>query len=329
MIRIGQGIDFHQFSKQGQILKLGGVEIPFLKKVIAHSDGDVLLHALMDALLGASGSFEDIGSLFPDNNPAFKNISSVKLLEKVLEIIKPWFIVNIDITLLAQKPKIAPYKNSIRESLAKMLSISPSQIGLKATTTEKMGAIGREEGIACWVVVLLQKTSHAFQEPTKKVVPEQKKPSQAVEVWTDGSCLGNPGPGGWGVVVHLGDQTEELKGGVLDTTNNRMELMAVIKGLEYLLSKGLSKASLYTDSNYVKNGIQSWIYTWKKNGWVNAKKEPVKNQDLWQALDNLNQQVDISYHWVKGHSGNVFNERCDVLAKEGAQLASKENESLF
>ena len=161
-------------------------------------------------------------------------------------------------------------------------------------------------------------TKRVLQRTAKRFKTRTNKASQNIEVWTDGSCLGNPGPGGWGVVVHLGDQAEELKGGALDTTNNRMELMAVIKGLEYLLSKGLSKALLYTYSNYVKNVIQSWIYAWKKNGWVNAKKEPVANQDLWQTLDRLNQQVDISYHWVKGHSGNVFNERCDVLAKEGA-----------
>ncbi len=137
----------------------------------------------------------------------------------------------------------------------------------------------------------------------------------AVEIFTDGACRGNPGPGGWGALLRAGDTEKELWGGERETTNNRMELTAAIKGLEAL--KRPSKVSLTTDSQYVRKGITEWIENWKRKDWQTAAKKPVKNKDLWQQLDELSTRHDISWHWVKGHSGHVENERVDALANRG------------
>ena len=139
----------------------------------------------------------------------------------------------------------------------------------------------------------------------------------AVEIFTDGACKGNPGPGGWGVLLRFQGHEKTLCGGELDTTNNRMELTAAIKALEALTVK--CSVNLYTDSQYVKQGITTWIHQWKKRNWRNASKEPVKNIDLWQALDKLSNQHDITWHWVKGHAGHVENERADCLARQGIE----------
>ncbi|MDR3187379.1 MAG: ribonuclease HI [Holosporaceae bacterium] len=133
------------------------------------------------------------------------------------------------------------------------------------------------------------------------------------EIYTDGACSGNPGPGGWGALIICERAEKELSGGEKNTTNNRMELMAVIRALEHL-SEPCSVA-LYTDSAYVKNGITLWIRNWQKNGWLNAQKEPVKNQDLWLRLLEISAKHKVSWNWVKGHAGNQFNERADKLAK--------------
>lgn len=135
-----------------------------------------------------------------------------------------------------------------------------------------------------------------------------------VEIFTDGACRGNPGPGGWGVLLRYKGQEKELKGGESETTNNRMELMAAIIGLESLTRD--SKVALTTDSQYVQNGITQWIHNWKKNGWKTAGKKPVKNVDLWQRLDQAIIEHDVDWHWVRGHSGHDENERADQLANE-------------
>jgi len=142
-----------------------------------------------------------------------------------------------------------------------------------------------------------------------------------IEIYTDGACKGNPGPGGWGALLIAGEHRKELHGGDSDTTNNRMELMAAIEALKAL--KRPSSLKLYTDSQYVKNGIQSWIQNWKRNQWRTAAKKPVKNADLWQILDTLNEQHEIEWCWVKGHSGHPGNERADELANIGAASVSK------
>ncbi len=141
-----------------------------------------------------------------------------------------------------------------------------------------------------------------------------------VEIFTDGACLGNPGPGGWGVLLRWRGHEKELSGGEVETTNNRMELMAAIKALEAL--KPGSQADLYTDSKYVMDGITEWIAGWKKNGWLTAAKKPVKNQDLWQRLDQALEGHEVDWHWVKGHSGHPENERADELARLGAEEAA-------
>lgn len=138
---------------------------------------------------------------------------------------------------------------------------------------------------------------------------------KVVTIYTDGACSGNPGPGGWGAILIWGEHRKELSGGEAETTNNRMELQAVIAALDAL--KGKQAVSLYTDSNYVKNGITGWIHGWKKNGWRTADKKPVKNIELWQELDAAAARHAISWHWVKGHAGHPENERADELAREG------------
>ena len=136
-----------------------------------------------------------------------------------------------------------------------------------------------------------------------------------VIVHTDGACSGNPGPGGWGVILDYNGTRKELSGGEAATTNNRMELMAAIMALETL--KRPVPVEMHVDSNYVKDGITKWIHGWKKNGWKTADKKPVKNAELWQRLDAALKQHKVSWHWVKGHAGHDDNERADELAREG------------
>jgi ribonuclease HI len=140
-----------------------------------------------------------------------------------------------------------------------------------------------------------------------------------VTIWTDGACSGNPGPGGWGVLVVWNGQTRELKGGEPDTTNNRMELTAAAEALEVL--KRPMKVDLYTDSQYVRGGITAWLANWKRNGWRTSAGKRVKNEDLWRRLDAARQRHDVAWHWVRGHAGNDGNERADQLARDGMAAA--------
>jgi len=142
-----------------------------------------------------------------------------------------------------------------------------------------------------------------------------------VEVFTDGACSGNPGPGGWGVVLRWGGQEKELFGGEHDTTNNRMELTAVISALRAL--KRSVRVVVHTDSTYVQQGISKWIHGWKKNGWKTKDKQPVKNEDLWRALEEAASQHDVEWRWVKGHAGHAENERADALARKGIDELKK------
>ena len=137
-----------------------------------------------------------------------------------------------------------------------------------------------------------------------------------ITIYTDGSCKGNPGPGGWGAWLRWGAHERELWGGEPMTTNNRMELTAVIEGLSAL--KRASRVELHTDSQYVRQGITAWIHQWKQRGWTTADRKPVKNVDLWQRLDTLAAQHDVQWHWVQGHAGDPGNERADALANRGA-----------
>jgi ribonuclease HI len=142
------------------------------------------------------------------------------------------------------------------------------------------------------------------------------KPSRPhVTIFTDGACAGNPGPGGWGVILMSGAHRKELSGGAADTTNNRMELMAAISALEAL--KQPARVDIHTDSEYVQKGISAWITGWKRNGWRTSTKQPVKNAELWQRLDAAQARHEVHWHWVRGHAGHAENERADELAREG------------
>jgi ribonuclease HI len=136
-----------------------------------------------------------------------------------------------------------------------------------------------------------------------------------VQVFTDGACRGNPGPGGWGAILRYGRHEKEILGGEYETTNNRMELTAAIEALRALNRR--CRVDLYTDSQYVRMGITEWLANWKKKNWKNASRKPVKNQDLWRALDEESARHDVHWHWVKGHSGHPENERADALANQG------------
>jgi ribonuclease HI len=139
-----------------------------------------------------------------------------------------------------------------------------------------------------------------------------------VIIYTDGACSGNPGPGGWAGIIRYNTTEKEIVGSEADTTNNRMELLAAISSLEAL--KERCEVELYTDSKYLKHGITEWIFNWKKNGWKGAGKKPIKNQDLWQRLDETANKHQIVWHWVKGHSDNVYNIRVDKLAVKAIKL---------
>lgn len=146
-------------------------------------------------------------------------------------------------------------------------------------------------------------------------------PDKRVRIFADGACKGNPGPGGWGAILRFGDSEKEIFGGEPATTNNRMELRAVIEALTLLTRR--CAIEVYTDSAYVQKGISEWIHGWKRNGWRTADKKPVKNDDLWRVLDQLASQHQIEWHWVKGHAGHPENERADALANLGvAQIMS-------
>ena len=145
------------------------------------------------------------------------------------------------------------------------------------------------------------------------------KGADTIEIFTDGACSGNPGPGGWGVLLRWRGHEKELYGGVGKTTNNRMELMAAIRGIETL--KPGSRVVLVTDSAYVRDGITEWIHSWKRNGWKTAAKKPVKNEDLWRRLDAALADHEVEWRWVRGHTGHADNERADALARKGAEEA--------
>ena len=149
------------------------------------------------------------------------------------------------------------------------------------------------------------------------ILYHKKVINKMLKIWTDGSCLGNPGPGGWAFVATDGKNVAHRSGGECDTTNNRMELMAVIRALT--AAHRHSEVEIHTDSQYVKNGMQTWIKNWRKNNWRTADRKPVKNQDLWQKLDELAGQIKIHWVWVRGHNGEEFNEKCDELARTAAE----------
>ncbi len=164
-----------------------------------------------------------------------------------------------------------------------------------------------------------QKISEVISMLEEKDQTISGEENNAIRIHTDGGCLGNPGPGGWAYIISSGFTTERKAGGERQTTNNKMELTAVIKALENLMAQGFSAGTpveVYTDSRYVQNGITSWIHNWVKNGWKTASKQPVKNKDLWIKLKELSDMFDVTWKWVKGHAGDPLNEACDAMVRE-------------
>ena len=147
------------------------------------------------------------------------------------------------------------------------------------------------------------------------------KPMKHVEIFTDGACKGNPGPGGWGAILRMGSHEKELSGGEAETTNNRMEMTAVIRALNALIEP--CAVTVHTDSRYVIDGMTKWIEGWKRKGWVNASKQPVRNQDLWHDLIEAVKHHQVEWQWVKGHNGHAENERADRLASDAAMVAGE------
>jgi ribonuclease HI len=139
-----------------------------------------------------------------------------------------------------------------------------------------------------------------------------------IKIYTDGSCLNNPGNGGWAAIININNEVKKISGSVKDTTNNKMELMAPIKALQTIEEK--QPIEIYTDSQYVRLGITDWVHKWIKNNWLTSKKEPVKNKELWIQLYDLNKSHEIKWIWVKAHAGNILNEEVDLLAKQAAEL---------
>jgi ribonuclease HI len=139
-----------------------------------------------------------------------------------------------------------------------------------------------------------------------------------IKIYTDGSCLDNPGNGGWAAIININNEVKKISGSVKDTTNNKMELMAPIKALQTIEEK--QPIEIYTDSQYVRLGITDWVHKWIKNNWLTSKKEPVKNKELWIQLYDLNKSHEIKWIWVKAHAGNILNEEVDLLAKQAAEL---------
>ncbi|OAA18329.1 ribonuclease HI [Frankia sp. EI5c] len=152
--------------------------------------------------------------------------------------------------------------------------------------------------------------------PSRGIEAATPPPAAGVEIFTDGACSGNPGPGGWGAILRYGRHEKTIYGGdAADTTNNRMELLAAIKALEALSRPSVVR--VHTDSQYLRNGVNGWLHQWKRNGWKTADRKPVKNADLWQRLDSLTGRHDIEWLWVRGHAGHPDNERADRLARRG------------
>ena len=147
------------------------------------------------------------------------------------------------------------------------------------------------------------------------------RPLKKVDIFTDGACKGNPGPGGWGAILRMGSHEKEMSGSDPATTNNRMEMLAAIKGLNALTES--CEVTLYTDSRYVIDGITKWVHGWRRNGWVNASKKPVRNAELWHDLVEAAQRHDVTWQWVKGHNGHPENERVDRLASDAAEAAGR------
>ena len=161
---------------------------------------------------------------------------------------------------------------------------------------------------------------------TEEVTPATHPPRERVRIYTDGACRGNPGPGGWGALLLAGENEREICGGIALTTNNRMELTAAIEGLNAL--KRPCNVELYTDSEYVRKGITEWLPNWRARNWRTSAGKPVKNEDLWRALDAAAQRHQVSFHWVKGHAGHPENERADHLANVGLENYRLENRGL-
>jgi len=220
-----------------------------------------------------------------------------------------------------KRPPIPEFQGSITVEVIRRSAIPANQLTIEAnlsespkTSLEKIP----ERNLEQLPEKKTKSQEKASEDSQEKFLEKTKKSKSIASIYTDGACSGNPGAGGWGTLINFSDGTvEELSGSSRQTTNNQMEMQAAIAALEYLTENPQSVAiPLYTDSKYVIDGVSKWVKNWKRNNWQTSSKQAVKNQELWQHLDQLNSNTKVQWHWVEGHSGNPGNERCDAIARQ-------------
>lgn len=331
MYRIGHGFDVHPF-KSGAELVLGGVNIKYKKGLVGHSDADVVIHAVIDSILGAMAD-GDIGSHFPDTDPQYKGISSRELLGRIRQLMvkREFDIVNLDITIHAEQPKLAEYKDQMRDNLAEDLDTEVGRINVKATTWEKLGYVGREEGMACDAVVLLISSSNDDEVSTGNATAKEKtsKPHQiallfegdekierrvktkgGLVIYTDGASQGNPGPSGAGAVIldSKGNTLKEIQMYLGELTNNQAEYQALILALKEAASLRPENLLIKMDSELVVRQILG--------------RYKVKDQKLLSLYNIVMQQLKLFPDWEIEHIPREQNQRADKLAGKAASRES-------
>jgi 2-C-methyl-D-erythritol 2,4-cyclodiphosphate synthase len=327
MYRIGHGFDVHPL-KSGAQLVLGGVHIKYEKGLVGHSDADVVIHAVIDSILGAMAD-GDIGSHFPDTDPQYKGISSRELLQQIRKLMveRNFDIANLDITIHAEKPKLIGYRDKMRDNLAEDLETEINRINVKATTWEKLGYVGREEGIACDAVVLLEnsaddeeieKDNTSAKVKTRKThqtallfegdekIERRVKTKGGLVIYTDGASQGNPGHSGAGGVIldSKGKTLKEVRMYLGELTNNQAEYQALILALKEAASLRPESVLIKMDSELVVRQILG--------------RYKVKDQKLLSLYNIVKQQLLLFPNWDIEHIPREENERADRLASRAA-----------
>lgn len=322
MFRIGHGFDVHPLTKDRKLI-LGGVQIDHESGLAGHSDADVVIHALMDSILGAMGK-GDIGMHFPDTDPKYKDISSIDLLKQVHLLMKKneFVLVNADLTVHAEVPKIAPFVDKMRANIASTIDCDIAKINIKATTWEKLGFVGREEGIAADAVVLISKSKsnpHSeTKEKTKKPlvlfdddtpIERRIKTKGEIIVYTDGASRGNPGPSAAGAVIEDADgkSLQEISMFLGEMTNNQAEYQALILALKDVVSMRPEHVTIRMDSELIVKQIKG--------------EYKIKNEKLIPLASIVKQQLMLLNSWRIEHVPREKNEKADHLANQALDNA--------